>query len=115
MSNIGLLHTSMGGYAGHDTYAPTTLEMLRSKGYAYWALGHVHAKQILCENPYVVYPGNIQGRHVGETGEKGCFIASDVSGALTPKFYALDTLRWSVLSVDVSEAGRCFRRRAFGR
>ena len=61
--NIGLLHTSLTGIGGHDTFAPTTLLNLKSRGYDYWALGHIHARQVVCEQPRVVFPGNIQGRH----------------------------------------------------
>ena len=37
--NISLLHTSLNGRQGHDTYAPCTLEGLKQKQYHYWALG----------------------------------------------------------------------------
>ncbi len=71
MFNIGLLHTSVDGRSGHEPYAPCTLDGLRSKGYDYWALGHVHAREVLSEDPWIVFPGNMQGRHVRETGPKG--------------------------------------------
>ncbi len=44
--NIVVLHTSQGGRAGHDTYAPTELATLCAKAYDYWALGHVHAREL---------------------------------------------------------------------
>ena len=70
--NIGLLHTSLTGMEGHDTYAPTSVAVLQTKGYDYWALGHVHQRQVVSQQPRVVYPGNMQGRHARETGAKGC-------------------------------------------
>ncbi|MBS1201926.1 MAG: repair exonuclease, partial [Chromatiaceae bacterium] len=70
--NIGLLHTSLTGAPGHDTYAPCALRDLTDKGYGYWALGHVHQPQVLSRDPWVVFPGNLQGRHIGETGPRGC-------------------------------------------
>jgi DNA repair exonuclease SbcCD nuclease subunit len=45
--NIGLLHTSLNGREGHDTYAPCSLDDLKSKGYDYWALGHVHEREVV--------------------------------------------------------------------
>ena len=70
--NVGLLHTSVNGREGHENYAPCSLETLLSKGYDYWALGHVHNREILHENPWVIFPGNTQGRNARETGPKGC-------------------------------------------
>ena len=50
---------------------PTSLETMRAKGYDYWALGHVHAREVLSSDPYIVFPGNLQGRHARETGAEG--------------------------------------------
>jgi len=71
--NIGVLHTGMGG---HANYAPCTVDDLVTKGYDYWALGHVHHGAVLHENPHVVFPGNLQGRHIRETGPKGAYLVS---------------------------------------
>lgn len=97
--NIGLLHTSLTGAEGHDTYAPTSLDTLRSKGYDYWALGHVHARQVVCDEPRVVYPGNLQGRHARETGPKGCELVSVAGGKLEATFVPLDVVRWHQVDV----------------
>ena len=69
--NIGVLHTALGGYAAHQPYAPCSLDELTVKGYDYWALGHVHEHAILQKDPWIVYPGNLQGRHIREIGERG--------------------------------------------
>ncbi|GEN82761.1 DNA repair exonuclease [Sporosarcina luteola] len=71
--HIGLLHGSVAGDESHAVYAPFTIDELQSKHYHYWALGHIHKRQQLSENPPVVYPGNIQGRHRNESGEKGFY------------------------------------------
>lgn len=97
--NIGLLHTSLTGAEGHDTYAPTSLDTLRSKGYDYWALGHVHARQVVCDEPRVVYPGNLQGRHARETGPKGCELVSVAGCKLDATFVPLDVVRWHQVDV----------------
>ena len=44
--NIGILHTSLSGAPGHDTYAPCKLSDLLAKGYDYWALGHIHKPEV---------------------------------------------------------------------
>jgi len=99
--NIGLLHTSLTGVEGHDTYAPTTLPVIKSKGYDYWALGHVHARQVVCEVPRVVFPGNLQGRHARETGLKGCELVTVNGGLLEASFMPLDVVRWHQIRIDL--------------
>ena len=101
--NIGLLHTSLNGRPRHDNYAPTTLAVLQSKGYDYWALGHVHAAEVVMREPWVVYPGNTQGRHIRETGVKGCSLVTLENGmALNHQTVALDVMRWDTLSLDIA-------------
>ena len=104
--NLGLLHTSLDGREGHEPYAPTSLPTLAGKGYDYWALGHVHTREVVCRDPWVVYPGNLQGRHVRETGAKGATVVSveDHHVALV-EHRPLDVLRWVVREVDVAAAG----------
>ncbi len=100
--NIGLLHTSLTGAVGHDTYAPTSLPVLRAKGYDYWALGHVHARQVVQEAaPRVVFPGNLQGRHANETGAKGCELVTVQHGVIEAVFVPLDVVRWHQLTVPL--------------
>lgn len=99
--NIGLLHTSLTGRVGHDTYAPTDLPTLINKGYDYWALGHVHARELLCERPRILFPGNLQGRHAKETGAKGCELVTVEAGCVESEFLALDVVRWNQLTVSL--------------
>jgi DNA repair exonuclease SbcCD nuclease subunit len=106
MFNIGLLHTCAGGAEGHDRYAPCTCEGLARKGYDYWALGHVHTRQTLCERPYIAFPGNTQGRHARETGPKGCLLLTVAGGRLQrAEFQRLDVVRWELCEVDAAGAG----------
>lgn len=102
--NIGVLHTSLTGRIGHDTYAPTTVEALCSKGYDYFALGHVHAREIVREaHPRIVYPGNLQGRKASETGPKGCeLITIDANRIVDTQFVALDVVRWHRLTIEAA-------------
>lgn len=105
--NIGVLHTSLTGSAAHDTYAPTSLAALQAKAYDYWALGHVHARQVVCEaGPRVVFPGNLQGRHANECGPKGCeLVTVDGAGRVSAEFVALDVVRWSQLELPLDGVG----------
>jgi len=100
--NIGVLHTSLTGRPGHDPYAPTTVEALSVKNYDYFALGHVHQREVVREAlPRIVFPGNLQGRHVGETGSKGCELVTVEGGAITSAQHVpLDVVRWHHLQID---------------
>ena len=102
--NIGVLHTGLGGMGGHDDYAPCSLADLVNKGYDYWALGHVHQAAVLHERPHIVFPGNLQGRHVRETGAKGAALVAVESGEVVELVTVpCDVVRWSVVPVEVAD------------
>jgi DNA repair exonuclease SbcCD nuclease subunit len=103
--NIGLLHTALAGREGHEPYAPTTAERLAEKGYQYWALGHAHNREIVSRDPWIVFPGNTQGRHARELGPKGCMVVegSADDGIASVEFVATDVARWAQLSIDATE------------
>ncbi|MGD9646780.1 MAG: exonuclease SbcCD subunit D [Pirellulales bacterium] len=105
--NIGLLHTcATGGSASHERYAPCSLDDLRGREYDYWALGHIHQRAEVLREPLALFPGNLQGRHVRETGPKGCLIV-EVDDRFQPqaRFEPLDVVRWQriVLAVQPNE------------
>ena len=102
--NIGVLHTSLDGREGHATYAPTSLNVLISRGYDYWALGHVHKREVVSATPLIVFSGNTQGRHIKETGSKGCELVTIEGGILRTEHRSLDVLRWHSIEVDVMGA-----------
>jgi DNA repair exonuclease SbcCD nuclease subunit len=105
--NIGVLHTGLGGMGGHANYAPCTLDELIKKGYDYWALGHVHQAEILNEWPHVVFPGNIQGRHIRETGPKGVCLVTVKDGEIWEMTtIPVDVVRWARLTVDAEGCHR---------
>jgi len=102
--NIGMLHTCASGREGHEPYAPCTVGGLLSRGYDYWALGHIHQQEVLHKDPLIVFPGNIQGRHIRETGPKGCMLITvDNKGRSIPEFCPLDVVRWLRCEVDASD------------
>jgi DNA repair exonuclease SbcCD nuclease subunit len=103
--NIGVLHTSVGGYAQHEAYAPCTVQGLVSKGYDYWALGHVHEREVLSQDPWIVFPGNLQGRHAREIGTKGATLVDVTDGhVMSAKHLPLDVVRWHRVEVDCAGA-----------
>jgi len=103
--NVGLLHTCAGGRPGHENYAPCRVDALVAKGYDYWALGHVHTRETLHEAPWIVFPGNLQGRQIRETGARGCMVVTVAGGSVAGvEFCATDVLRWARCEVDLSAA-----------
>jgi DNA repair exonuclease SbcCD nuclease subunit len=75
---------------------------LRSR-YQYWALGHVHNRQVLCADPYIVYPGNIQGRHGKEQGEKSCELVTVAdAGTISISPISTSVVPWIESFIDAS-------------
>ena len=103
--NIGVLHTALEGHSEHAAYAPCSLQELIAKGYQYWALGHVHEHAIPSQNPWVVFPGNLQGRHARELGPRGAMLVGvkDSSIKSVERVFT-DVLRWHELTIDLSSA-----------
>jgi len=102
---IGLMHTSLDGREGHAVYAPCSVDDLRSRGYQYWALGHIHAQEFVSRDPWIVFPGCIQGRHIRESGAKGCVLVTVRDSAVSEVARCpLDVLRWVECTVDLTDA-----------
>ncbi len=102
--NIGLLHTSLAGAEGHDTYAPCSLADLIGHGFDYWGLGHVHKREVHAESPCtVVMPGNPQGRDISEAGPKSAtlvMIADD--GRITLEERVTSIAQFERVQIDVT-------------
>ncbi|WP_201715404.1 metallophosphoesterase family protein [Rossellomorea arthrocnemi] len=104
---IGILHGSEGSiHSSHETYAPFTVDELLVKNYHYWALGHIHQRRILHEEPFIVYPGNIQGRHRKETGAKGCYEVVLGGHHTELSFIPTHDLIWETCKVSLKGTGR---------
>ena len=101
---IGVLHANVGGNPDHDDYAPCSIEDLVSQNMDYWALGHIHAHQILRpSDPAIVYSGNTQARHKNETGIKGCCLVTLRPNASPEiQFVAVDSVRFVCATLDIS-------------
>jgi DNA repair protein SbcD/Mre11 len=104
MINVGLLHTSADGRPGHEHYAPCKVDGLVARGYDFWGLGHVHRHEVLSGDPLIVFPGNLQGRGLRETGAKGAILVElGHDGRATFEHRALDCVRWELLEVDARD------------
>jgi DNA repair protein SbcD/Mre11 len=113
--HVGVLHATVGTQPEHAPYAPCSLADLEASGMDYWALGHVHQRQVLRRgagraDPWVVYAGNTQGRSPkpSERGAKGCYVVRfdpDAEGSriAEPEFVALDSVRFDEVVLDVAE------------
>jgi len=99
--NIGVLHTSLTGREPHAPYAPCSVDDLRSRGYDYWALGHVHDFEIVAKDPLVVFPGNLQGRSIREQGAKGAVLVTVEDGRVTHERIITDSARFGELAVTI--------------
>lgn len=93
---VGLFHCSVGSDPAHETYAPRTQEELLAAKLDYWALGHVHRHRVLQDgHPFITYPGTTQGRHIRETGPRGCLLVQvSGSGEVSARFEPVDAARW---------------------
>jgi DNA repair exonuclease SbcCD nuclease subunit len=99
---IGLLHANVGNLAPKAPYAPCQLSDLISRNIDYWALGHIHERRVLHKDPYVVYAGNIQGLHINESGERGCYLVRVfATEEVDIQFKPLARLIWCTLEIDI--------------
>lgn len=106
---VGVMHTSLGGNSAHESYAPCSVDDLRSAPVGYWALGHIHLRND--NNPlgpgrWWAYPGNLQGRNFkpSECHPKGALLVEIThDGFGRPEFRELDTVRFLNLSVPTDE------------
>ncbi|AIF42694.1 DNA repair exonuclease [Virgibacillus sp. SK37] len=106
--HIGMLHGSIQNNTEHDHYAPFQLSELEGRNFHYWALGHIHKRQILKEDPPIVYSGNIQGRHRKETGEKGCYHVILTENDVEMTFIPLQAIKFTSIKVDVDDCNDIF-------
>lgn len=105
---IGMLHGSLGTGGDADVYAPFSVDELKHTGFDYWALGHIHKREVLSEQPPIVYPGNIQGRHRKESGEKGCYLVELEGQSCVMSFLPLQDIRFETVDVDVKEGSALY-------
>ncbi|EAD9123591.1 exonuclease SbcCD subunit D [Listeria monocytogenes] len=102
--HIALLHGSeVSSSEEHDVYAPFRVQEISRKGFDYWALGHIHKRQLLAESPSIYYPGNIQGRNRKESGEKGASIITLSEASTTIDFIGTSPIIWEEAVITLPE------------
>lgn len=99
---IGLLHGSQQNQGSPD-YAPFSVDELLSKQYDYWALGHIHHRQVLNQTPKVIYAGNLQGRNIDESGVKGFYEVNCQYHDLNAEFIPVAPFQWQQLTIESPE------------
>lgn len=100
--HIGILHGNLEGSMEHGNYAPFQLKDLYNKEFDYWALGHIHKRSILSEEPPIVYPGNIQGRNKKELGIKGCYLVEMSESGSQLTFVETSDVIWETIEIDAT-------------
>jgi len=102
--SIAVLHGTVGIPGPHENYAPFKTSDVVKKRFDYWALGHIHKKQVIHpSNPAIIYPGNPQGRDFGESGEKGCYLV-EISKGNDPiaEFIPTQLIRFEDLTIEMT-------------
>ncbi|MEO9896281.1 MAG: DNA repair exonuclease [Paracoccaceae bacterium] len=103
-TNVGLMHTSLGGSPGHDPYAPCSEQDLLAHGYDLWCLGHIHMPfERKSGSVLAVMPGIPQPRHFGE--RSGGSVAVVTLGDGIPQLERRDVghLRFIETKLDLTE------------
>ena len=97
--HVAVLHANVGGQPGHDPYAPCSHDDLAAAPVDYWALGHIHKREIrsLQSGVRAAYCGNLQGRNFkpAECEPKGALVISVAGGRLGDhEFIPCDQVRF---------------------
>jgi DNA repair exonuclease SbcCD nuclease subunit len=101
---VAVLHTNVGGRAGYEPYAPCTLEELKAARMDYWALGHIHKPEVLCDSPAVVYAGSTQGLDPNDTGVRGCNVVTLGDGGAQVEFVPTSAVVWGSAAISLEDA-----------
>ena len=103
---IGLAHAGMKqSSVDQNNYAPFTLNEVKDLNYDYFALGHIHLRQVLSQEPWIVYSGNLQGRHVNEKDAKGFYFGQvdEQSQNTQLQFIDVSTIVWQTVDLTLDE------------
>lgn len=103
---IGLAHAGMKqSSVNQNNYAPFTLNEVKNLNYDYFALGHIHLRQVLSQEPWIVYSGNLQGRHVNEKDAKGFYFGQvdEQSQNTQLQFIDVSPIVWQTVDLILDE------------
>ncbi len=99
---IACLHCDVASVSEGYPYAPCQKSDMIGRSVDYWALGHIHKRNVVSTDPYIVYPGNIQGRNFRETGEKGAYLVRVNDKVVTEfRFVPTQGYKWADMNIDI--------------
>ena len=94
--NILITH----GDLGESRYNPMKLNEIKSKGFDYVALGHIHKRD---DSTNVVYPGSLISLGFDELGEHGMIVGEINNKKLKKEFIKIDEREFVEKELDVSD------------
>lgn len=107
VAHVGVEQAKMGSEQsmsiGYGFTVP--LGLLARSEYRYVALGHIHKHQILCQDPYVVYPGSLDRVDFGEEKEdKGYMLVELYQDKTEVEFVPLPCRPFLTLEKNLSQS-----------
>ena len=103
---IGLMHAGAKTTAKHqNVYAPFTTAEIKDLNYDYFALGHIHLRQTLSQEPWIVYSGNLQGRHINERDAKGVYLntVDETTKKISLDFVETAPIIWQMVTLSLDQ------------
>ncbi len=105
--HVAVLHANVGRNKGHDPYAPCSYDDLDGVGVDYWALGHIHKRDMrqLPGGSWASYCGNLQGRSFkpSECEPKGALVVPVDHGRIgEPRFEPCDAVRFVRSDIQIT-------------
>jgi DNA repair protein SbcD/Mre11 len=102
--SIGMLHANVGSRKEHAPYSPCTINDLKASNMDLWLLGHIHTPEVISEAPFILYPGNIQGRHINENGPRGCYLIKvDSNYRISHEFKPVQNILWKHDEINIKK------------
>lgn len=105
--HIGMLHCTVSSIPqekGKKQYVPCSIHELQSKKLHYWALGHIHTRNIIAEYPHIVYSGNTQGIKSSEEGPRGVYyVEVSENKTISMKFIPTSAVIFDTITVELEE------------
>ncbi len=103
---IGLVHSMVESrltIGDEGNYLPSTIQTLSSKGYEYFALGHIHKNGFIDKNEKIYYSGSLQGLSSKESGIKGGYFVTLDNGVVNAEHIELASMKWLDLTIALSD------------
>ena len=103
--NILIIHGTMDGASIEEKqYNSMSKKMLKSKGFDYIALGHIHKLDYNTEqNQKIVYPGSTISLGFDEIGEHGMIVGDVQKEKIDIQFIPLDEEIFKEINLDISQ------------